>query len=384
MADHNSPSALAPYDDHLRALENVQRRRQLAPRRGFDFASNDYLGLAGSAELKVGIVEALSRNAPIGSGGSRLLRGNHTEHELLEEEAARFFGSEAALFFSSGYAANSALLSTLPQRSDLVLHDELIHASSHEGIRLSRAHARSALHNDCQSFADELRAWRKSGGTGRPWIVVESLYSMDGDKAPLQDLLSLADEHGGFLIIDEAHATGVFGKEGRGLAEGLDGRENVIAVRTCGKALGCEGALTCGPRVLMDFLINRGRGFIFSTAPSPLIAGAVRAALKIIQRDEGRQQRLRELYSFAADRLQPLGAQFHESQILPLTIGDPARTMRVAGMLQQAGFDVRGIRPPTVPEGTSRLRISLTLNVDHRVINDIADALGEALAAVGS
>jgi 8-amino-7-oxononanoate synthase len=384
MATQNIGSVLAEFDEHLQELELLGRRRRLAPQRGFDFASNDYLGLAGSAELKVAIVQTLSRDAPIGSGGSRLLRGNHPEHEMLEDEAARFFGSEAALFFSSGYAANSALVSTLPQQDDLILYDELIHASSHEGIRLARAHARPASHNDCESFADELRAWRRRGGTGRPWILVESLYSMEGDKAPLQGLLSLADEHHGFLIIDEAHATGVFGRGGRGLADELDGRENIVAVRTCGKALGCEGALICGARVLMDFLINRGRGFIFSTAPSPLIAGAVRAALKIIRADDGRRQQLRELCSFAAERLQPLGAQFHGSQILPLIIGDPARTMRVSGMLQEAGFDVRGIRPPTVPEGTSRLRISVTLNVDHAAVAKFADALADALASVGA
>jgi 8-amino-7-oxononanoate synthase len=207
---------------------------------------------------------------------------------------------------------------------------------------------------------------------------------MDGDMAPLTELLSLADEHDGFLVIDEAHATGVFGGEGRGLADGFDGRENVIAIRTCGKALGCEGALICGPRVLMDFLINRGRGFIFSTAPSPLIAAAVRAALKVIRTDDYRRQQLRELCSFAAERLEPLGARFSGSQIMPLVIGDAARTMRVAGLLEEAGFDVRGIRPPTVPEATSRLRISLTLNVGHRVVANLADALADALQAIGA
>jgi 8-amino-7-oxononanoate synthase len=372
-------SLFVDFEEQLSDLERSSRRRRVSLARGHDFASNDYLGLANGAELKMAIAEALSRGVSIGSGGSRLLRGSHQEHELLELEAARFFRSESALFFGSGYAANSALLSTLPQRGDLIVRDEFVHASSNEGIRLARAPARTALHNDCQSFADELRAYRASGGTGRPWIVVESLYSMGGDKAPLSDLLSLADQYDAFLIVDEAHATGVFGEQGRGLADGLDGRENVIAVRTCGKALGCEGALVCAPEIVKDFLINRGRGFIFSTAPSPLVASAVRAALRIVKSDDGRRQRLHHLFSFAAQCLEPLGAGSHSSQILPLIVGDAARTMRLAGKLQRAGFDVRGIRPPTVPDGTSRLRISITLNVDEEIIASLAAAMKESM-----
>lgn len=376
MRDGIGGSPLAAYNNHLADLERERRRRHLGPRHGHDFASNDYLGFANSAGLKIAIAEALSRGVPIGSGGSRLLRGNHPEHQLLEEEAARFFGSESALFFSSGYAANSALLSTLPQRGDLIVYDALIHASSHEGIHLARSEARSAIHNDVQSFVDTLRTWRKSGGTGRPWIAIESLYSMEGDKAPLADLLSLADQHDGFLIIDEAHATGVFGSDGRGLADGFDGRENVVTVRTCGKALGCEGALICAPKTITDFLINRGRGFIFSTAPSPLMAAAVRASLDLLRTEPKHQRRLHELFAYAANRLGPHGTRCHGTQILPLIIGEAAPTMDLANGLQRSGFDVRGIRPPTVPEGTSRLRVSITLNVNETAVAALADAVG--------
>lgn len=369
----------ADFDEQLEALKHNGRRRTLTLGFGHDFVSNDYLGLANSAELKVAIIEALSRGVPIGSGGSRLLHGNHPEHEMLEEEAARFFGSESTLFFGSGYAANSALLSTLPQRADLILFDELIHASAHEGIRLARAAARSVRHNDLQAFADELRSWRAGGARGRPWLVVESLYSMDGDFAPLNELYALAKEYEGFLIVDEAHATGVFGPNGRGLAHHLEGLENLISVRTCGKALGCEGALVCAHRTIRDFLINRGRNFVFSTAPSPLIAATVRAALKIIEGESSGQGRLRELVSIAACRLEPLGARFHGSQILPVVIGDASRAINVAAKIQQAGFDVRAIRPPTVPEGTSRLRISINLSIDEAAIAGLARALDEAL-----
>lgn len=373
-------SLLSDFDEHLVDLELKQRLRRLAPRQGHDFASNDYLGLGGSAELKIAIVQALSRGVPIGSGGSRLLRGNHPEHEMLEDEAARFFGSQSALFFSSGYAANSTLLSTLPQRTDIILCDELIHASAHEGIRLSRAPHKFALHNDVQSFADEIAKWRRTGGQGRPWIVVESLYSMEGDTAPLDELVALADTHDGILVIDEAHATGVFGHQGRGRAEGLEGRGNVVTIRTCGKALGCEGALVCAHRTITEFLINRGRGFIFSTAPSPLMAAAVSGALGILQKDPRRQERLKQLISFAAEQLGPLGARSYGTQILPLIIGDPGATMELGEALQRLGFDVRGIRPPTVPEGTSRLRISITLNVDETAILALAHAIREQLA----
>jgi 8-amino-7-oxononanoate synthase len=379
MVKESCASLFDDFEDHLNRLERKGRHRQVSLAGGHDFASNDYLGLANSIELKAAIAEALSRGVPIGSGGSRLLRGNHEEHEMLELEAARFFRSESALFFGSGYAANSALLSTLPQRGDLILYDELIHASSHEGIRLARAPAWAARHNDCQSFADKLRAYRANGGTGRPWIVVESLYSMDGDKAPLRELLSLAEKYDAFLVIDEAHATGVFGDQGRGLAEKLSSRENVITVRTCGKALGCEGALICAPPIVRTFLINLGRGFIFSTAPSPLMASAVRGAIRVLESDDGRQQRLRRLYTFAAERLTRLGAKSHFTQILPVIIGDAAETMRLAAKLQLAGFDVRGIRPPTVPDGTSRLRISITLNVDETTIASLASAMKKSM-----
>ncbi|HEY7959283.1 MAG TPA: 8-amino-7-oxononanoate synthase [Sphingomicrobium sp.] len=379
FARHGASPTLV-FQDQLDALDDAGRRRRLVAAQGHDFASNDYLALASSAELKIGIVEALSRGVPVGAGASRLLRGNHPEHELLEEEAARFFGSECALFFCSGFAANSALLSTLPQRGDIIIYDERVHASSREGIRLARAGARVARHNEPQAFADELRAWRREGGTGRPWIVVESLYSMDGDIAPLGELQWIADEFEAFLIIDEAHATGVFGRGGRGLAAGRDGLENVITVRTCGKALGCEGALVCCPTIIRDFLINRGRPFIFSTAPSPLMAAGVRAALRILKDGRDRQQQLQDLAAFAADCLEPLGAICHGTQILPLIVGDVSRTMMIALKLQEAGFDVRGIRPPTVPEHSSRLRISITLSVDRQIIAALAAALGEALA----
>lgn len=371
---------LATHARDLDALSRQNRRRRLIPRAGFDFSSNDYLGLASSPRLRQAMTEALARGVPLGSGGSRLLRGNHAEHESLEHEAAAFFGSEAALFFSSGYAANAALLSTLPQRGDLIVADALIHASSHEGMRLGRAESRIAAHNDVDAFESAIADWRRDGGRGTVWIAVESLYSMEGDLAPLEDFAALADRHDAMLVIDEAHATGVFGPDGRGLAAHLDGRGNVITMRTCGKAMGCEGALVCGSAIACDFLINRGRAFIFSTAPSPLMAAGVRAALQLLQSEPERRPRLKALVTHAETMLAPLGAVATGSQILPLILGEDERTMTVAARLQEAGFDVRGIRPPTVPSGTSRLRISLTLNVDEDAVTALAEAVKGALA----
>ena len=372
-------SILEPHRRGLGRLAERHRLRQLVPARGFDFSSNDYLGLAASQELAEAVRDALERGVPTGAGGSRLLRGNHEQHELLEREAASFFGSESALFFSSGFAANAALLSTLPRAGDLIVHDSLIHASAHEGMRLGKAEARAARHNDAAAFEDRIRAWREEGGRGRPWIVVESLYSMDGDVAPVDDLAAVAERHDAFLVIDEAHATGVAGDRGKGLAAHLEGRENVLTVRTCGKALGCEGALICSADVLKQALINRGRGFIFSTAPSPLMAAAVRAALRLIDRQPERRERLKGLVDAASRLLQPIGATITGTQIIPLLTGDDSRALILAEQLQHRGFDIRAIRPPTVPIGTARLRISITLNVDEQAVGALAAALRESV-----
>ena len=372
-------SALDKLKDDLAQLETAGRHRSLVPQRGLDFASNDYLGLAGSARLRRAAVEAIGRGVAMGSGGSRLLRGNCDEHERLEEEAARFFGSETALFTGAGYAANTLLFSTLPQRGDLVVYDRLVHASTHEGMRLGRAETAPFAHSDVDAAADAIAGWRRCGGRGTPWLAIESLYSMDGDRAPLADFAALAERENAMLVIDEAHATGVYGPDGRGLAAGLDGRENVVVLRTCGKALGCEGALVLAPATVRDFIINRGRGFIFSTAPSPLVAAIVRNALRSLCEEPERRERLHALVRAAACALASIGIPASGSPIQPVIIGDDRKTMTVAAALQAAGFDVRGVRPPTVPPGTSRLRLSLTLNIDEADVTALATVLGELL-----
>lgn len=382
-ADPVRLSPNSPLDDLVQDLADLERRgraRRLQARAGIDFSSNDYLGLARSPRLARAVTDAVERGVSVGSGGSRLLRGNDDEHEMLEAEAAAWFGCESALYFPTGYAANAALLATLPGRDDLIVHDTLVHASAHEGMRLGRAPAMAAGHNDPTRVDTVIAQWRASGGVGRPWIAIESLYSMDGDHAPLDDLAAVASRRDAVLLIDEAHATGVTGPGGRGLAAALEGRPDVITLRTCGKALGCEGALVCCPRIVRDFLVNRGRSFIFSTAPSPLMACAVRESLRILADEPERRVRLAALIATANRTFEPLGIASIRSQIVPIVIGDDRRTMRIAGDLQAAGFDVRGIRPPSVPDGTARLRVSLTLNVTAQDLEELAAVLERAMA----
>jgi 8-amino-7-oxononanoate synthase len=357
--------------------------RSLRAMAGTDFTSNDYLALADSRRMREVLIDALKRGVPSGSGGSRLLRGNHPEHERLEEEAARFFGTKRALLFGSGYAANTALLSTLPQRGDLVVYDQYVHASSHDGMKLGRASVASFAHNDVDSADDAIRTWRQGGGTGTPWIVIESLYSMEGDRAPLAELKTLAERCGAFLIIDEAHATGVFGPDGRGLAAELEGSDHVLVLHTGGKALGVSGAIVTGPSVLCDFLINRGRPFIFATAPPPLVATALCESLAILREEPERRTRLASLAAHARQAIRKqLDLPTPHSQILPVIIGESDPAMRIAEMIQAAGFDVRAIRPPTVPAGTARLRISITLHLDESSIDALIYAMREAMFAM--
>ncbi|WP_282169535.1 8-amino-7-oxononanoate synthase [Ruegeria atlantica] len=368
--------ALSRLSSMLELLGTRHRRRVLSPRRGRDFASNDYLGLAQSSLLRDAAQKALGRGVPLGSGGSRLLRGNHPEHEALEHEAAAFFNAEAALFMGGGFQANQAIFSTLPAAEDLIFYDALVHASAHEGMRMGRAQTRAFAHNDVAAARLAIEGWLAEGGTGQIWIAVESIYSMEGDIAPLNALSDLALEHGAILVVDEAHATGVFGPNGRGLAHGL--KADLLTLHTCGKGLGVSGGLICGPRVMIETLINRARPFIFATAPSPFNAALVRAVLQHLQTDRSlilnAQSRTRHAHTIARQFGIPKGAL--NSHIIPIILGDDAKTLETAEKLQAKGFDVRGIRPPTVPRGTSRLRVSITGNVDK----DDISALFETLA----
>lgn len=371
---------VARCESQLQALARKGRRRALIAPAGLDFSSNDYLGLAGSPGLAAAVADALARGVPVGAGGSRLLRGNHGEHEALEAEAAAFFGAKRMLYFGGGYTANLAIFSTLPQAGDLVVHDALIHASVHGGLAGSRATVTAAPHNDAGAIDEAIRHWRAGGGRGQVFIAVESLYSMDGDTAPLADLAAVADRHDATLIVDEAHATGVQGPGGRGLAATLEGRASVVTLHTCGKALGAYGALVGADPTVCDFLVNRARPFIYATAPSPLQAATVRAALRLMQ-DARLRARLHDRIAQANAALRDrLRRETSGTQIIPVLIGDNGRAARIAAALQAEGLDIRAIRPPTVPVGTARLRISVTLNTTEDDIARMADAVGRAVA----
>ncbi|WP_417699763.1 8-amino-7-oxononanoate synthase [Pseudophaeobacter sp.] len=371
------------FPGHAADLQNLRQRgryRQLMPRAGHDFSSNDYIGLAQSATLKAAAHAALDRGVSVGAGGSRLLRGNDSEHCLLEAEAAAFFGSEAALFMGGGFNANQAIFSTLPQRGDLVLYDALIHASTHDGMRLGRAEICKFAHNDVADASRHIAKWRAGGGSGQIWIAIEAVYSMEGTRAPLAAFAKLAEAEAAMLVVDEAHATGLFGDLGRGLAHDIAHLPRVLTLHTCGKALGVSGALICGAQVLIEFLINRGRGFIFATAPSPLNAALVRAALVDLAGNPARRDRAWERIEHAqAEAARLCGLVGFESQILPVILGQDELCMQVAKGLQDQGFDIRGIRPPTVPAGTARLRISLTGSLSKPVITDLFERLAPVL-----
>ena len=370
------------YERMLQELASAGRLRALKDRSGIDFSSNDYLGLAASPELAEAAAAALARGVPLGCGGSRLLRGNHPEHEALEAEAARLFAADSVLYFGGGFVANFALFSTLPQRGDLVVFDQLIHASVHEGMRAGRADCVAAQHNDAGAVEDAIGLWRTQGGTGRPWIAVESLYSMDGDRAPLDVLVHVAERHDAMLVIDEAHATGVYGANGRGLSAHLEGRPDIVTLHTCSKALGTMGALLCCPRPMRDFIVNRSRSFIYATGPSPLLAAVVRTSLGIIEKDDARRARLTNLVAFAGQRLQSKGIAPSGSQIQPVIVGEDACAVALASRMQQHGYDIRAIRPPTVPVGSARLRIALTLNIEEPAVAIMIDVLAKELDAI--
>lgn len=353
----------------LRLLEEAHRYRSLSLPKGIDFTSNDYLGLRDHPALRAAAIAALEGGIAAGAGGSRLLRGHQDEHAALEAFAAEYFSYDRALFFANGFQANYSVFTTLPERHDTVIYDALLHASAKEGIHAGHADKIKVPHNDLNEYEAALRRARENS-KGALWVAVEALYSMDGDLAPLKELYALAREYDAYLIVDEAHATGVFGANGKGLAEELP-REGLITVHTCGKALGIAGGLVCAEGEVIEALINMARPFIYSTAPMPLQALLVRKAIEISQAEPERRKKLFELRDAANAAL----GMNSPSQILPVILGSDEKAVAVARALQEQGFDVRAIRPPTVPEGTARLRVSLSSSLSEKNIMDFAAAL---------
>jgi 8-amino-7-oxononanoate synthase len=381
-------------EDELTALAHSGLRRELRAHAGpqqarlrmegrelVNFGSNDYLGLASNPRL----IAAAARAAEAegwGAGASPLVTGRSTAHQRLEERLAEFFGTPAALAFSSGYAANMSTIGALAGRGDAVYADRKNHASLIDGCRLSRAEIHVYPHCDPEGLEDLLR---QGAGFRRRLIVTESVFSMGGDLAPLAELADLAERYACMLLVDEAHATGVFGSLGRGLAEQL-GVERRISIRigTLGKALGSAGGFVCGSQSLVAWLVNRARGYGFSTAPPPAASAAACAAIEIVRDEPDRRLRLVEEAGGLRGRLRDQGwdVASHASQIIPLVVGDAGRAMRLADRLCAAGLLVPAIRPPSVPEGESMLRISLTSTHTPDMIDQLTAALGRARDAL--
>ncbi len=379
LSGMNDP--LLRYSAELSKLSKQHQRRSLSAIHGIDFTSNDFLAFSNAPQIREAVISALNEGLPMGAGGSRLLRGNYDVHEELEHSAAKFFRCEKSLYLASGYLANYAVLTSLPKRHDLVIFDALSHASIREGLFASRVKSVKAKHNDVNEIERIIANWRSQAPAyANAWIVVESLYSMDGDQAPLEELFEIVDRYGAMLIVDEAHATGVFGQRAHGLTEPYEGHENLIAIHTCGKALGVSGGLVCGASAIIDFMVNKSRPFIYSTAPPPINAVAVNAALALLAKEPHRLQRLHKRILIAHQELKKqFSMRGSSSQIIPFVIGDAQSTLLAAEKIRKAGYDLRAIRPPTVAKGTSRLRISITLHVSELQISQMFGTLSQIL-----
>jgi 8-amino-7-oxononanoate synthase len=360
----------------LRALEDRSQRRNLAEIQGVNFCSNDYLGLAENLVLRQQIAEAVRNSEKIGGTGSRLLSGQTEEWRELEDEFAKFAGTESTLFFTSGYAANVGLLTSLIGKDDVIFSDERNHASLIDGMRLSGARKVIYPHCNLNALEDSLR--KAAGAPSRKVIVTESVFSMDGDIAPLVELAQLAEKYHAAIILDEAHATAVHGPSGRGLgvASGIS-RQLLAVVHTCGKALASAGAFVCGPAVLKEHLVNHARTFIFSTALPPYFAAQIKAAMRLAAgMDQDRESLLQRAAAFRSTlQAEGFDTAGTASQIVPVVLGDNDATLDAAEHLQREGFAVRGIRPPTVVENSSRLRLSLTTRISQVELSRLVQSL---------
>jgi 8-amino-7-oxononanoate synthase len=373
-------------DARLRSLGQAGLLRTLRPPSGIDLSSNDYLGLARDPRVVEAMVAGATRDG-CGSTGSRLLRGDREAFGAVERRFAAFKGTERALYFSSGYLANLAVLTALPEEGDLILSDARNHASLVDAIRLSRADRVVFPHNDVAALGRTLSTMSSGSslrGDAQVFVVVESVFSMDGDRAPLSAYAALCRAHGAALVVDEAHAVGLLGVRGSGLIEetGLDD-DVCVSMNAAGKALGVGGAFVAGPAWAIEYLVQHARPFMFSTAPPPAVAYALDASLDIIGREPERRRIVLDRAAHLRRALTSRGLTVSEDQspIIPILIGENDRSTRVAARLSAQGFDVRAIRPPTVPAGTARLRVSVNVSLGRDVIDRFVTALVGALEA---
>jgi 8-amino-7-oxononanoate synthase len=385
---NSSHQPLNWLDRELADLDRQGLRRRLQTREGpqaarvvldgrelVNFGSNDYLGLAADPRLAAAAAEAAQREG-WGSGASPLVTGHAAAHQQLQQRLAQFEGTEAALLFTSGFAANAGTIAAVVGPGDAVYSDRKNHASLWDGCRLSRADVRVYPHGDWRQLETLLADSQKYR---RRLIVTDSLFSMDGDLAPLAELADLAERYATMLMVDEAHATGVFGQRGRGVAEQLGVEDRVpIRVGTLSKALGSVGGFVAGSRILIEWLVNRARPYIFSTAlPAAIVAAAI-AALDIVRDEPQRRTALLARAEELRNTLRGAGWNVGTSagQIIPLIVGEPARATRLSHILRERGLFVPAIRPPTVPEGEACLRISLTAGHSEEMIASLVAGLG--------
>ena len=365
----------------LRWIEDLKGVKALIEEREvLLFCSNDYLGISRSERFKEVVLEVLEKWGA-GAPSSRSIAGSFLIHRELEEELSRFKGTERALLFSTGYMANMGILTTLVGEGDLILSDQFNHASIIDGARLSRAEVWVYRHKDMNHLEDLL----KRSNHRRKLIVSDGVFSMEGDIAPLRELKELSDKYGAILVIDDAHGTGVLGKEGRGIAEhfGLLGQIDV-QMGTLGKALGIMGAFVAGEAVLVEYLLNRARTFMYTTSLPPVVVGMAKEALRILKEEPWRREKLWENTRLFREGAKRLGFRvLGETPIVPIVIGDDELTMRFSAALFEMGIYVQGIRPPTVPPGTSRLRFSISALHSKSDIERALFALKEAGESLG-
>jgi 8-amino-7-oxononanoate synthase len=376
---------VSALDDHraelgreLEALEASGLRRALVEPRGIDVVSNDYLGLTTHPAILERMRAALAE-VGAGSGGSRLLRGHQRAFRAIEERLAAVCGTESALLFSSGYSANVGLLQALLSREDLVLSDARNHASLIDGVRLSGARKTIYPHQDLEAVDRILRGPRPR----RTFIVTESVFSMDGDLTPLPELAALATRHGALLVVDEAHATGLYGRDGAGRVEETGVREQVLlTMHTGGKALGTGGAWVASSQVLVETLLHRARSFVFSTAPLPVLAAGLEAGLDVVAREPERCDSVFRKSALLRGALREAGLTVADdrSPIVPVVVGENDAAVALQRGLAECGFDARAVRPPTVPAGSARLR----LTVRHPVADDDLRRLAREVARLRS
>lgn len=347
----------------LRRVNTAQGPRiEIGGRSFLNFSSNDYLGLSSHPALKEAAVRGVERFGA-GAGASRLVCGSLTPFHELEETLATFKQTEGALSFSTGYAAAIGTIPSLVGKDDILILDKLVHASIVDAAKLSGAKLRVFAHNDLSDLENKLK-WADSVSKRQAEILVvtESIFSMDGDAAPLREIVALKDKYGAWLMVDEAHATGILGQNGRGLADQLGVSDRIeIQMGTLGKALGASGGYICGSRKLMDYLVNRARSFIFSTAPVPAAAAASIAGIQIVQSASGQELRQR-LFAAVAQLTSALATQDLKpsSAIIPLILGDERKALSAAAALRDQCLFVPAIRYPTVARGSARLRVTLT------------------------